>query len=73
MVGLPYSEKDLNVTYMVIYTACKAQNQMEFSGPHRKQNFDFILETKMAGLAQRVGEKGKNIMLMIWSSSAYQA
>lgn len=71
-MGLPYSDKDLNVTYMMIYTAYdKAQNQMEFSGPHRKQNFDFILETKMAGLAQRVGEKGKNIMLMIWSSSTY--
>jgi hypothetical protein len=49
----------------------KAQNQMEFSGPHRKQNFDFILETKMTGLAQCVGKKGKNKMLMTWSSSAY--
>jgi hypothetical protein len=51
----------------------KAHNQMEFSGPHTKQNFDLILETKMAGLAECVGEKGKNVMLMIWSSSAYQA
>jgi hypothetical protein len=59
---------------MMIYTAYdKAQNQMEFSGPHRKQNFDFILEKKMVGLAQGVGENRKNIMLMIWSSSAYQA
>jgi hypothetical protein len=56
------------------HTACdKAQNQMEFSGPHRKQNFDFILETKMAGLAHCVGEKGDKLMLKIWSSSAYQA
>jgi hypothetical protein len=28
----------------------KAQNQMEFSDPHSKQNFDFILKTK-TGLA----------------------
>lgn len=62
-----------NVTYMIYTAYDKAQNQMELSGPHRKQNFIFTLETKMAGLAQCVGEKDKNIMVTIWSSSVYQA
>lgn len=32
----------------------KTQNLMEFSDPQRKQNVDFMSETKMAGLAQCV-------------------
>ena len=51
----------------------KAQNQMEFSDPHRKQNFDFILETKMAGLAQCAWENWEKIMLMIGNSFAHHA
>jgi hypothetical protein len=50
----------------------KAQNQMEFSDSQSKQNFDFILKTKMIGLAQCVGEKGQN-MLMTGSTYAYRA
>lgn len=48
-------------------------NKWSFLVPIGRKKFDFILETKMVGLAQCVGEKGKNTMLMIWSSSASQA